>query len=444
MRQIKAIGLDMDHTIVRYKNREYEKFVFNATIQKLIEHKGYPQDISSLTFDYDRVIQGLVIDKNRGNLLKLSRFGKVKKCYHGTELIPFGQQQKIYSNRVIDLNDPMVQSLDTAFAISNGVLYGQLIDFKEKGGDLPSYDKLADDTKEMLDLAHRTGTIKEEVRQNLSKYIVQEPELVTCMERYKRYGKKLLIITNSDFDYTKLLLDYTINPYLKEHKSWKELFDITITFSMKPRFFNEKAVFLKIDPATGLMSNTNEPITNGIFQGGNATKLQEDLELDGNEILYLGDHIYGDVVATKKICNWRTAMVLEPLGEEITALAKTREQHKAIALNMAKKEQLEQGLNELYAREHELGEDIDKDRVHAMFEDIEKINQDISSDIVEIEKYFNPYWGELMRAGQEEGRFADQVEKYACIYMVKIADLFSCSPRTYFRPKKRIMPHDQE
>ena len=82
MKNIKAIGLDMDHTIVRYKNREYEKFVFNATIQKLIDLKGYPQDLKDLQFDFDRVIQGLVIDKKRGNLLKVSRFGKVKKCYH--------------------------------------------------------------------------------------------------------------------------------------------------------------------------------------------------------------------------------------------------------------------------------------------------------------------------------------------------------------------------
>ena len=55
----------------------------------------------------------------------------------------------------------------------------------------------------------------------------------------------------------------------------------------------------------GLMTNYEGTITSGIFQGGNAQKLQHDLNLDGDEILYLGDHIFGDVVSIKKSCNWR-------------------------------------------------------------------------------------------------------------------------------------------
>ena len=47
-----------------------------------------------------------------------------------------------------------------------------------------------------------------------------------------------------------------------------------------------------------------------------------------------------------------------------------------------------------------------------------------------------------MRAGQEESRMADQVEKYACLYMTKVTDLLSLSPKTYFRPIKRILPHE--
>jgi hypothetical protein len=48
----------------------------------------------------------------------------------------------------------------------------------------------------------------------------------------------------------------------------------------------------------------------------------------------------------------------------------------------------------------------------------------------------------MMRAGLEESRFADQVEKYACIYMAKVSDLIQYSPRTYFRPLRRVLPHE--
>jgi hypothetical protein len=59
-------------------------------------------------------------------------------------------------------------------------------------------------------------------------------------------------------------------------------------------------------------------------------------------------------------------------------------------------------------------------------------------------KDFNPYWGETMRAGQEPSRLAGQIEKYACIYMAKIADFIDYSPRIYFRPKKKLLPHDND
>jgi len=49
-----------------------------------------------------------------------------------------------------------------------------------------------------------------------------------------------------------------------------------------------------------------------------------------------------------------------------------------------------------------------------------------------------------MRAGVEPSRLAGQIEKYACIYMAKISDFADCSPRTYFRPKKKMLPHEFE
>jgi hypothetical protein len=283
---------------------------------------------------------------------------------------------------------------------------------------------------------------KNHVRENISKFIIQDPEVVALFERYKRYGKKLLVITNSDFNYTKLLLDYTINPFLKEHKDWSELFEITITLASKPSFFNSKNPFLAIDPLTGFMTNAEGKITKGIYQGGFAGKLQKDLGLEGDEILYLGDHIYGDVVSIKKTFNWRTALVLDPLTEEIDAIKKSAPIQREIDKQMHLKEILEVKLNDLDLKKHEFHEEVSKDEINNLFAEVEKVNAKISELLDEHKKYFNPYWGEMMRAGLEESRFADQVEKYACIYMTKVSDLIKYSPRTYFRPERRILPHE--
>ena len=58
-------------------------------------------------------------------------------------------------------------------------------------------------------------------------------------------------------------------------------------------------------------------------------------------------------------------------------------------------------------------------------ESIDQINQKISELIITIQSNFNPNWGELMRSGAEESRFADQLEKYSCIYMESVADLLA-------------------
>ncbi len=442
MKKIKAIGFDMDYTIVRYKTENFEHLTHRETLKKLVSEKGYPEEILKLKFDFHRVIQGLVIDKKHGNLLKVSRFGKVKQSFHGLTPIDFKEQQALYGSGVIDLGAPHIQSLDTNFSVSNGVLYSQLVDLKAKGVKIPDFETLADEIKEALDICHSDGTLKDEVRRNINDYIIQDPQLVELLERYKRYGKKLLVITNSDYNYTKLLLDHTITPFLKEHKHWSELFEITITLASKPRFFNIKGSFLSIDPNTGLMSNYEGKITKGIFQGGWAGKLQNDMGFDGDEILYLGDHIYGDVVSIKKTFNWRTALVLDPLAEEIEAIKKSAPIQREIDTKMLEKEKLEHKLNALDILKNEDKQDVSKDEINNLFLEIDKINSEISDLLDQHRKFFNPHWGEMMRAGLEESRFADQVEKYACIYMAKVSDLIQYSPRTYFRPLRRVLPHE--
>lgn len=442
MKKIKAIGFDMDYTIVRYNSEAFEKYTHQETLKKLVNDKGYPSDILKLEFEFNRVIQGLVIDKSKGNLLKVSRFGKVKSSYHGLSPLDFKEQQRIYGNGVIDLGDPHIQSLDTNFAVSNGVLFSQLVELKKQGMALPDFDTLAVEIKEALDMCHSDGTLKNHVRENISQYIVQDPEVVTLLERYKRYGKKLLIITNSDYNYTKLLLDYTINPFLKEHKHWSELFEVTVTLASKPRFFTIKSPFLAIDPINGTMTNADGKIAKGVYQGGWAGKLQKDLGLEGDEILYLGDHIYGDVVSIKKTFYWRTALVLEPLADEIVAIKKSAPIQSEIDKQMVIKEALETKLNELDLRKNEFHEEVSKEELTALFAEIDKVNATISELLEQHRKHFNPYWGEMMRAGLEESRFADQVEKYACIYMTKVSDLIEYSPRTYFRPVRRTLPHE--
>ena len=237
LKKIKAIGFDMDYTLVRYNTKEFEELTHCEVLKKLVVLKNYPAEITKLKFDFDRSIQGLVIDKKRGNLLKVSRYGKVKDAYYGLERLDFRSQQNIYRNRLIDLSHDSFQSLDTSFAISNGVLFSQLIELKKQGYNIPDHHILADDVKEVLGICHYDGTLKDQVRDDLPRFILKDPKIAELLEIYKEHDKKLIIITNSDYQYCKLLMDYAVQPYLTNNQSWQDIFDITITLANKPSFF---------------------------------------------------------------------------------------------------------------------------------------------------------------------------------------------------------------
>ena len=444
LKRINYIGLDMDHTLIRYKSENFEALAHSVMLRKLVKEKNYPATILSLKFSYDRAIRGLVMDKQRGNALKLSRYSAIRVCFHGLQALDFRNLRKVYKSKYVDLSDPDYDKVDTSFSIAYAGLFMQLVELKKstESTTLPEFQILANDLNEVLDRAHRDGSLKDQVRDRLDDFIIKDPETVQGLERFVKHGKKIFVLTNSDYEYSKLLLDYAVNPFLKEHRHWSDLFEFVITSAQKPRFFFDKLKFLKINPADGTMTNHELPLAKGIYQGGCASLFTNDLNLNGDEILYIGDHIYGDIVRLKKDCNWRTALVVEELGEEIENNTKAEDIISRINALMEQKVPMERKIDELISRKIEFSEPNLSQEIERLLGEIADIDRKISPLIQEQQKMFNPYWGEVMRVGIEESFFAYQVERFACVYMSKLSDLLETSPRTYFRAPKRPMPHE--
>ncbi|RKX83635.1 MAG: 5'-nucleotidase [Spirochaetes bacterium] len=443
LKKVKVIGFDMDYTLVGYHTKELEKITHKLVIDTLIKEKGYPEEIRKLKFNFNRSIVGLVIDKRKGNLLKLSRYSKVKLSYHGLKEIGYPAQNRLYQEMAIDIKNADFKSLDTSFSISIGVLYSQLVQLREDGTALPDFYEIAEDVSSALDTVHQNDSLKSVIRGNFKKYVDADPKVALLLERYLYYGKKLVLITNSDYTYTNDLLKYAVEPFLKNHTKWQELFEIVITLANKPNFFTNRSNFLEVDEETGLMKNHFGPVSKGIYQGGWFKKIQTNLGVQGSEILYLGDHIYGDVVSIKKSCNWRTALVLGDLEDEISNIRASKDVQREITSLMREKSKLEAKINR-YDITRSRDREERRKTISRLYEEIDTVNGQISEKLAELKGYFNPYWGEILRAGMEESRFADQVERYACIYMTRVSDLYSYSPKTYFRPLKRLLPHEIE
>lgn len=447
LRKIKYIGLDMDHTLVRYNSEAFERLAHEIVRERLVSEKGYPEEILSFVFDYHFAVRGLVIDRKKGNLLKVSRHGAIRTSFHGLTPIDFNAQKEIYKSTYIDLSDDRNYfAIDTTFFIAIAVLYAQLVDFKDKhvaGKALPAYDEILGDLVYLLDQAHRGDSLlKQHVANHLDQFILRDEELVNNLEKYLLHGKKIFIITNSDYNYTKILLDYAVNPFLKQHKTWLDLFEIVITAAQKPRFFYDKLRFLKVNPLDGSMTNFEGKLEPGVYQGGCASQFTEDFQMKGDDILYIGDHIYGDILRLKKACNWRTALVIEELEGEIEGYRKVQPEFLKIHELMSKKEPIERRVVDLISDEIETGKKIDEALVVDLQRQITLLDEKISELIRKQQTAFNPYWGELMRAGNEESFLAHQVDRFACIYMATLSDLLRESPRSYFRAPRRPLAHE--
>ena len=110
--------------------------------------------------------------------------------------------------------------------------------------------------------------------------------------------------------------------------------------------------------------------------------------------------------------------------------------------NMLIKKQLEQEYIELYTKRlDEKSNDFDS-RINQLQDKILLIDNTVSALIQEQDAFYNQTWGRIFRAGAEESYFAYQVDRYACIYMEKLIELFDCSPLSYFRAHRRSLAHD--
>ena len=69
---------------------------------------------------------------------------------------------------------------------------------------------------------------------------------------------------------------------------------------------------------------------------------------------------------------------------------------------------------------------------------------DVESNTLErrIAQRFHPYWGSLLKEGNEASNFGAQVDLYGCLYTSRVTNLFAYSAQQHFRSARDVMPHE--
>ncbi|MEE8143431.1 MAG: HAD-IG family 5'-nucleotidase, partial [Planctomycetota bacterium] len=342
LRAIQAIGYDMDYTLVHYNVEEWERCAYEFLRSKLVE-QGWP--VGDLSFEPDFVVRGLVIDKQLGNIVKANRFGYIKRATHGRRLLEHDEQRNIYDRVFVDLSENRWKFLNTFFSQSAACMYAQLVELLDAGRlpELLGYPQLQERVAMSLDEAHIKGELKARILEEPHRFVVLDEQAPQALLDQKEAGKKLLLITNSEWTYTRHLMEYAFDPFLPGPMTWRELFDVIVVAARKPAFFNEHQPIFRVVDNSGLL----EPVVGRIrcsgeaYLGGNAALIEESLGMEGSDILYVGDHIYTDVHVSKGVRRWRTAVMVREIEDELVAFGDFAPRQRQLDAYMAQKAALE-------------------------------------------------------------------------------------------------------
>jgi 5'-nucleotidase len=466
--RIDMVGFDMDYTLAIYHQARIEDLSMRATLDKLVVNKGYPEAIRHLGYDPALAIRGLVVDRTNGNVFKPDRYGFPGRARHGLTSVERLRITELYQRERVRLSTVRYAWIDTLFALPESVLYTCLVDYFDHhtAAAVPDYAALWDHIRECIDLAHRVGSIKEHVRASLGDYLEHDPHLAETLHKLRSSGKRLFLLTNSAWDYTDPVMAHLLDGQLDAYPSWRSYFDIIVVSAAKPAFFTAEHPFVELDVNGLPLARSSEgPFVRGrIYSGGNLKQFETRARASGDSVLFVGDHIYGDMLRSRKSSSWRTAMVIQELEHEITTAEAQKGNLAELKRLDARLIQLDAELNErqstmrnLLRLESDLPDEKDEmdSRIHSaqrtVKEDIDRLRAELKRvradhRIVETESdlAFNPHWGPIFREGYEISKFGEQVEAYACIYTSRVSNLRFYSPMQYFRGPRDRMPHERQ
>jgi HAD superfamily 5'-nucleotidase-like hydrolase len=370
-------------------------------------------------------------------------------------MLEFDEQRKAYSRIFVDLAEPRWVFMNTLFSLSEASLYLKAVDLLDAGKLQPglAYRDLYGIIRASIDEAHMEGAVKAAIVQDLDRFVAKDPDLALALLDLKHAGKKLLLITNSGWAYTGALLAHALDPHLPPGWTWRRLFDLAFVSARKPAFFQERAPAFEVVDDSGLLRPKIGAVELGkAYEGGNAELVEWSLGLSGDQILYVGDHVFADVRVSKSVRRWRTALVLRALEDEIDALGAFAKKQHTLAEMMRDKEALEhayscaridlQRLDASYGPQTGETPETLRKRMRALRDDLVALDERIAPLAAESATLTNDRWGPLMRAGNDKSHLARQIERSADAYTSRVSNLLPQTPFVYLRAPRGSLPHD--
>uniref|UniRef100_A0A1Q3FUY5 Putative cytosolic purine 5'-nucleotidase n=1 Tax=Culex tarsalis TaxID=7177 RepID=A0A1Q3FUY5_CULTA len=447
LENIKHYGFDMDYTIAEYKSPQYEQLGFNLVKERLV-NLGYPVEILQFEYDPSFPVRGLWFDSLYGNLLKVDAYGNILVCVHGFEFLKHSQVYELYPNKFLQLDESRVFVLNTLFNLPETYLLACLVDFFTnspqyaeqvdrtgvKYGELfMSFRSIFQDVRGAVDWVHIYGDLKQKTLENLDEYVKKDERLPMVLSRIRESGAKLFLLTNSDYKFTDRIMTFLFDfPHgakpEEPHRDWKTYFDTIVVDARKPLFFGEGTILRQVDTTTGALrvgTHMGPLQKNQVYSGGSCDVFTKLIGAKGKDVLYVGDHIFGDILKSKKIRGWRTFLIVPELVQELHVWTDKCQL-------FAELQRLDVKLGDLYKNlDSSAKEKPDISSVRTAIRDVTH-KMDLAYGMM----------GSLFRSGSRQTFFSSQVSRYADLYAATILNLMYYPFSYMFRAPAMLLPHE--
>ncbi len=210
---IRAIGYDMDYTLVHYRMSSWEQRAYNY-----VKGGTPPRGVAS---GRPGIRPGTCGARpcDRHGTGKHSQGKPVrihKKGFHGTRPLEFEQLRRVYQRTLVDLSEPRWYFLNTLFSISEACIFMQLVDLLDSRTSCPDASAmrifLEMCAARLTKPTWRDGSRPKSSPTRIS-FVELDEETPLALLDQKKSGKKVLLISNSEWSYAEPDPDYAFDPF---------------------------------------------------------------------------------------------------------------------------------------------------------------------------------------------------------------------------------------
>lgn len=342
-----CIGFDLDHTFIQYRLDNLYPMIYSCFAQVLVKEKGYDCSLLEDNFEdfKDFCLKGLVLDTIKGNILKLGVDGIILRASHGTqqltrkEITDYYGEQQIWPKFSNLKENPIQHSnifrvFENYFDLPVMVICARIVDTIDKKFGKPKEYSFWPDIISSLRIIFNPSSFKIDkqeqyfynLKRDISKFVKPSTQkIINWIKSMKETQQTVFLLTNSDIDYTNLLMNYAVG----EH--WPEMFDMVVCAAGKPGFFKSEEPLVKFHELDGEkeVCPVQELQENKMYSKGNHKDLtiflQKQTNQDKPKVLYFGDSIRSDMYPSVVFGDWNVVTVLEEMESEGMVICQDQE-----------------------------------------------------------------------------------------------------------------------